>query len=157
NGPSDASSVVMTDAIPANTTFVSEVQTTGPVFSCTTPAVGGTGTVSCTLATLLSGASATFTLTVHINSGTSGAMIVNTANVSSATTDPNPGNSTSPATTTVTAVNADISVVKTAAATAQVGANLSYDITVTNNGPSDSGAVTLTDVLPPNMTFVSES
>ena len=155
-GPSFAGSVSLTDAVPANTTFVSESQTTGPVFSCTTPSVGGTGNVSCSLASLANGASATFSITVHISPGAAGATIANTANVTTASSDPNPANNTSTANTTVTR-NADVAVVKTAAATAAASTNLTYNITVTNNGPSDAATVTMNDTLPPNTTFVSES
>ena len=45
NGPSSAVNAMLTDATPANTTFVSETQTSGAAFSCTNPAVGGTGSV----------------------------------------------------------------------------------------------------------------
>ena len=55
-GPSDAQTVAMTDAVPANTTFVSDVQTSGPAFTITNPAVGGTGTISDTIGTLADGA-----------------------------------------------------------------------------------------------------
>ncbi|HYJ84727.1 MAG TPA: Ig-like domain-containing protein, partial [Pyrinomonadaceae bacterium] len=56
NGPSDAQTVTLTDAVPANTTFVSFTQDTGPVFLCSMPSPGGTGNVSCSLATLPTGA-----------------------------------------------------------------------------------------------------
>ncbi|HSH17148.1 MAG TPA: DUF11 domain-containing protein, partial [Verrucomicrobiae bacterium] len=36
-----------------------------------------------------------------------------------------------------------------------IGANITYDITVTNNGPVDATGVTLTDTLPAGVTFVS--
>src|SRR5207247_2326805 len=76
NGPSDAQSVALTDALPAGTTFVSETQNTGPAFTCNNPSVGGTGSVSCTLGTLASGASATFTLVFHVNANaTSGSTL----------------------------------------------------------------------------------
>ena len=155
NGPSNAANVSLNDAVPANTTFVSESQTTGPTFSCTTPALGGTGTVTCTIASLTPGSS-TFSITVHINPGATGAVISNTANTTSTTTDSNPGNNTSTALTTATG-SADLSIVKTAPAAATNGSNLTYTITVTNNGPSDAASVTMADTLPANTTFVSES
>ena len=58
-GPSDAQTVALTDLVPANTTFVSDAQTSGPAFNLTTPAAGGTGTISGTIGTLALGASAT--------------------------------------------------------------------------------------------------
>ena len=69
NGPSDALTASMSDAVPANTTFVSETQTAGPAFSCSTPPGGGTGTTTCTIGTLVNGASATFSIAVKVNSG----------------------------------------------------------------------------------------
>ena len=52
NGPDTAVAVSVTDAIPAGTTFVSLTTSDG---SCTTPPVGGTGTVDCTVPTLTDG------------------------------------------------------------------------------------------------------
>jgi uncharacterized repeat protein (TIGR01451 family) len=155
NGTSNAASVALNDAVPANTTFVSESQTTGTTFSCTKPSVGGTGTVNCTLASFAPG-SATFSITVHINPGAAGATLSNTASATTSTTDPNPLNNSSTFTTIVTG-SADVSIVKTAAAAAPTGSSLTYNINVTNNGPSDAASVTMTDTLPPNTTFVSES
>jgi uncharacterized repeat protein (TIGR01451 family) len=97
NRPSDAQNVQLTDSIPANTTFVSESQTSGPTFTFSNPAVGGTGTISGTTSTLAAGASATFTVVVQVNPSTaSGTNITNTATVSS------PTDSTSPHSATVT-------------------------------------------------------
>jgi len=154
-GPSNAANVALTDATPANTTFVSESQTTGPTFSCTTPIVGGTGAINCTIASLAP-TSATFSITVHINPGAAGAVISNTANTAATTTDSNPGNNSSTVLTNATA-STDVSIVKTAPAAAATGSNLTYSINVTNNGPSDATSVTMSDTLPPNTTFVSES
>ncbi len=95
-GPSTAASVSMSNAIPANTTFTSLTSPGG--WSCTTPAVGGTGTVTCTNPALATG-SAVFSLTVTIDSGAPVTMIVDTATVSSTTSDPAPGNESATATT----------------------------------------------------------
>lgn len=150
NGPSDASSVSLTDALPAGTTFVSMQQNSGPTFNCTTGA-----TVTCTIASLPAASSASFTLTVATSSGASGGSITNTANVTSTTPDSNPANNSSPATTTVT-TGADLSVVKNGpTGPVATGYNVVYDISVANGGPSDAASVTLTDVLPAGTTFVS--
>ncbi len=50
-GPSDAQTVALSDLVPANTTFVSDTQTSGPAFTLTGPSAGGTGTISGTIAT----------------------------------------------------------------------------------------------------------
>jgi uncharacterized repeat protein (TIGR01451 family) len=99
NGPDPAPSTTLTDALPAGTTFVSLAQTSGPAFTCTTPAVGAAGTVSCSIATLAPGASAAFTLVAQAGSGTAGTTIANTASGSSAETDPNPANNSATAST----------------------------------------------------------
>jgi uncharacterized repeat protein (TIGR01451 family) len=64
-GPEAATNVALGTTIPGDMVFVSLVQDSGPAFSCTTGAA-----IDCTLATLDAGASATFTLTGHIPSGT---------------------------------------------------------------------------------------
>jgi uncharacterized repeat protein (TIGR01451 family) len=101
-GPSDASDVVLSDAIPTDTTFVSWSQTDGPTFVLTAPRPGETGTVTATADTFASGASATFQLVVNVNSGTpGGATISNTATVSSSTRDQNTINNSATETTGV--------------------------------------------------------
>src|SRR5258708_1650519 len=86
NGPAVAQSVSLSDPLPGTMTFVSMVQNTGPAFNCSSvPAVGTNGTVTCTIASMAVGASATFTLTGHIPGGTaSGTAFTNTASVTSA-------------------------------------------------------------------------
>jgi uncharacterized repeat protein (TIGR01451 family) len=156
-GPNDAQSVTLSDALPPGTTFVSEAQTAGPAFTCTNPAVGGTGAVSCTLTTLANGASATFTIVYKVGASVSnGTTITNTANVTSTTPDPNSANNTSSSTSTVTN-SADVSVTKTGPATINAGNNITYTVSVMNSGPNDAQSVTLTDALPAGTTFVSET
>jgi uncharacterized repeat protein (TIGR01451 family) len=149
-GPSDASNASWSDTLPANTTFVSFVQNTGPAFTCTTGA-----TVSCSIATLTSGSSATFTLVVHLAPSAANASTVsNTANITSTTPDNAPGNNTSTVNTTVTA-NADLGITKSGPANVSAGNDISYSISLVNNGPSDAANVTWSDTLPANTTFVS--
>jgi uncharacterized repeat protein (TIGR01451 family) len=155
-GPDAAVSTQLTDTVPAGTTFVSMAQNSGPAATLTTPAVGGTGNVTATWATLASGATATFTLTVNVNAAApAGSVVTNTATVTSTTADPNPVNNTSTATTTVTAPGADLSVTKTAPATAVPGQNLAYTLTVSNTGPDAAVSTQLTDTVPAGTTFVS--
>ena len=107
NGPSDVTDAHVSDPLPAGTTFVAA---TGP--GCTTPAVGATGTLDCTVP-LASGSSANFTLTIHVGAGAApGTAINNVATVSSATAEepvPDPHSNTSTATTTVTCPGTTIS------------------------------------------------
>ena len=95
NGPDPATSVVVTDDLPAETTFVSCSSTGEGV-------CGGSGnnrTVSFPL--LPSGQSETITFVANVNcSVADGTVISNTATVSSSTPDPNSNNDSSTATTT---------------------------------------------------------
>src|SRR5262245_26622331 len=51
-GPSDAAAVQVTDTVPANTTFVSFNQLSGPTFNCTSPNAGESGDTACTITSL---------------------------------------------------------------------------------------------------------
>jgi uncharacterized repeat protein (TIGR01451 family) len=87
-GPDAGANVVLTDTVPNNSTFVAIAQTSGPSFSCTTPMVGGTGTITCSIASLARGDSATFDLAYNVNAGTpNGTVITNTATISSDTAE----------------------------------------------------------------------
>jgi uncharacterized repeat protein (TIGR01451 family) len=102
NGTTAAEQVSLSDAIPANTTFVSFAAPTG--WQTQTPAAGGTGTVIARTPSLDADATATFTLVVNVNASTAGdATITNTATVNSASTDTNPANNSDTETTSVTA------------------------------------------------------
>lgn len=87
-GPDQATGVVLTDPLPAGTTFLSVSSTQG---TSSAPPVGSSGTVTCNLGSLPSGATATVTIGVTITVKGK-ATITNNATVSSATPDPNPGN-----------------------------------------------------------------
>ena len=51
---------------------------------------------------------------------------------------------------------ADLAVTKTGLPDpVLVGSNLTYTVTVTNNGPNNASNVMVTDTLPANVTFVS--
>ncbi len=88
HGHNDAANVVLTDTTPAGTVFQSLTAPAG--WTCTKPATGGTGDVSCSAATLGNGASAQFTMVVKVACLTAnGVSITDTATVSSTTADPN--------------------------------------------------------------------
>jgi uncharacterized repeat protein (TIGR01451 family) len=155
DGPSDAANATLIDATPPSTTFVSAMQTSGPTFSCTAPGVGGTGDIVCSIATLAPGVSATFSLTMQVSpSAPNGSTITNTADVAATTADPNAPNNTATSTATISA-SADVEVTKNGPSTVRPDTDVTYNVTVSNDGPADAADVTLTDVLPPNTTFVS--
>jgi hypothetical protein len=94
-----AANVSMTMAIPTHTGF--QALTVPAGWTCSTPAVGAGGQVSCTVGTLGVGASAHFALTVGLNdcSTSNGLGIAASASVKSTTADPNPApNNTASAT-----------------------------------------------------------
>ncbi len=97
-------------------------------------------------------------VTVQVRPGGNGGNRTNTASVTStATADPVWSNNTGSVTSAV-APRADVTVGKTATpASVPAGQNLTYVVTATNiaNGLSQAAAVTITDTLPHDLTFVS--
>jgi uncharacterized repeat protein (TIGR01451 family) len=152
-GPDVANTVQFYDPLPGGTTFVSFAQDGGATASCTQPEVGNNGTVVCNWLSLANGAVGQFTLVIFSGANTS---ITNTAFVTTQSFDTDPGNDQDSVTTSVTQV-ADLSIVKNGPATASAGSNISYDVTVTNAGPSNATTVSVTDTLEPGLTFVSAS
>ncbi|HKQ04913.1 MAG TPA: HYR domain-containing protein [Blastocatellia bacterium] len=68
NGPDAADNIVVTQAVPANTSWVSESQDSGPAATCTNPSPGATtGTSTCTIPTLAAGSTAVFTYTYQVS------------------------------------------------------------------------------------------
>jgi uncharacterized repeat protein (TIGR01451 family) len=147
-GPSDAQSVVVTDTLPAEVSFVS---TSG----C---AEDANGVPTCTLGTIAAGASASYTITVSVGAEVPvGTVLTNTVTVSSDTDDPTPGNNTDDEDTTVS-TSADLEIEKDDELTeVTAGTQSTYAITVTNNGPSDADEVNVTDTLPTGTTYVSDT
>jgi uncharacterized repeat protein (TIGR01451 family) len=108
------------------------------------------------LGTMAAGSSRTITVVVKVNSGQT-ANLSNTATVTSTTTDPVQSNN-SDTEPTVVITQADVKIVKTASvAVASPGDNLTYTLTVSNDGPSDALSVVVNDTLPTGVTFVSAS
>jgi uncharacterized repeat protein (TIGR01451 family) len=135
NGLSVANAPVWTQVTPTNTTFNSITVAAG--WTCVTPAVGVTGTITCTDGSALaSGGSGTFTLVVNVPAATPGNTVISgTASVSSTTSDPTPANNT--ATSTVTVTVADLALTQTPSPTTiGPGGTITYTNVVTNNGPS---------------------
>jgi uncharacterized repeat protein (TIGR01451 family) len=152
NGPNPATAATWTDTLPAGVTF----DVLGPVagWSCTTPMQGQGGTIECSNPSFAVGSSV-FQFAVHIDSGLAdGTVISNTATTASSTPDPVAGNNSATETTTVF-VRSDLSVGKTAPQIVFAGQDLSYSISVSNAGESDSGPVTMSDFVPSQTTFVS--
>lgn len=103
NGPDDAQTVVVKDAVPAHTAFVSETHVSGPTLACTTaPDADGVDTTTCTLSSLAANTTAVFTIMYNIDAGTpDGTVLFNQINVSSSTNEVNSADNTSAASTRV--------------------------------------------------------
>jgi uncharacterized repeat protein (TIGR01451 family) len=149
DGPSAATDIDIADDLPAGVTFVSA--------SDAGTELGGVVTWP-TVATLANGGSLTRTVTVTVPAtGT----LVNAGRATAATADPVAGNNdgtdaASQVTTTVTE-QADLVVTKVGPATADPATDITYTLTVTNNGPSTATDIDIADDLPAGVTFVSAS
>lgn len=145
-----ANSVAFANVLPANTTFVSASGAT-----CTTPAVGSPGSVSCILGALNPGASMTFQMTVHIAPAATGIISNGSYTIQGAGVAPILGpliktNITSGVTYT------DLSItVNDGVAGATWGTPLTYHVVAKNNGPSAVTGATISNTLPAQLTGVT--
>jgi len=152
-GTITATGVLITDTIPANTTFV----------AASNSGVFGSGRVTWPTFSLAGGSAFTTRLvTVTVNSPLPAGVtaITNTATVTddgSNGPDPTPVNNT---TTDVDPVAAapDLRISKTdGVASTTPGAMLIYTLTITNTGTQNATGVLVTDTIPANTTFVAAS
>ena len=156
SGPDPVTEATVSDTLPSGTTFVSLAEPAG--WTCSTPAVGSGGLVSCTNPSFAPG-SAVFTLVVQVESTVPGGTVIsNTATISSPKPDSGPGDTSATATTTVQGQGpeADYSITKTGSPDpVEPGTNLTYTITANNAGPDPAADAAVSDTLPSGTTFVS--
>jgi uncharacterized repeat protein (TIGR01451 family) len=90
-GPNDAVNVVLSDTIPANTSYVSLSETTNLGFACS-PTAGTGGIPGCTLASMPAGSAAKIVFAYSVDAGTAaGTLLTNSVHVGSDTTELEPG------------------------------------------------------------------
>jgi uncharacterized repeat protein (TIGR01451 family) len=146
SGPSNATSVIVSDTIPANSSFASASSSQGSVSFAA-------GVLTANLGTINSGATATVTVRV---TPTASGPVANQANVSAATADLDLSNNS--VSTVITANNpvADLAVLATATPQpAFVSSNVTLVAVITNRGPNHADAVRLTGNLSSALAFVS--
>ncbi|MGB5363678.1 MAG: DUF11 domain-containing protein, partial [Aureibaculum sp.] len=152
NGPNQATGVVVTDLLPTGYSYVSD-DGAGAYVS---------GTGLWTIGTLNNGDTATLNITATVNVTGN---YTNIAEVtSSGNTDPDstPGNGVTTeddydSVTTNPVSVSDLEITKVVDnATPNVGTDVVFTLTLTNNGPSDATGVTVSDLLPSGYTFVSD-
>ncbi|MFO7652392.1 MAG: DUF11 domain-containing protein [Candidatus Krumholzibacteriia bacterium] len=147
NGPQDATGVVVTDELPAGLELVSATP------SGAYDAQAGRWMVG----TVANSGTATLSLTVAANAGTSGLEIVNTAVVTALDQlDGVPGNDSDSVTIRVNTVDLQISKSVDDAAPLE-GATVSYTVRVTNDGPGGATSVQVGDQLPAGVSYASHS
>ena len=145
DGPSAASGVSVDDPTPPGLTFVSNSG------ACTTP-------FPCAIGTLQPGQSVSIAATFTVPAGyTTPNPIVNTATVSSQATEPDLTDNTATVNTMLAPPTADLAIAKGRPLRMRLGANLTYNIVVTNHGPSDAPNATVADPTPVGLMFVSNS
>ena len=149
-GPGTSNAVMLYNVIPASTTFASVVASQGGcVF------LAPSDTIFCSFGSLANGANATATIAVTAPNGSQ--FLVNTASVSSSSGDSDPNNNSDSEATTVQKL-ADLWVTKSDSLDpVDILSNLIYFLTVGNDGPEDATGVTLFDLLPGGMGFVSST
>jgi uncharacterized repeat protein (TIGR01451 family) len=148
SGPATATAVSVVDALPGG---VSLVRVTSSQGLCESG-------VSCQLGSLALNATAVITVVGLVDSGVlTGSSLVNVARIDAANRDPVSGNNQTSVTTTVE-TSANLSIAKSASPTPAVpGATLTYQLVITNAGPSDAVDVQVTETLPAGFTWSSIS
>ena len=142
-GPDAATGVEVTDLLPAGLTFVSATPSQGTYNNVS--GVWTVGTVSALVSQTLSITALVVSPAAQTNTGT-----INDADQF----DPNAANNTASA--TETPQQADLSVTKTVSdATPNVGDQITFTVTLSNQGADAATGVQVTDLLPAGLTFVS--
>jgi uncharacterized repeat protein (TIGR01451 family) len=146
-GPRDASNLVVTDRLPDGDVLL--VSATGIGWAC-----AATGQiVTCTRPLLLVGAAPS--IVIDIQTPGVASSLVDQVTVTATTDDLNTVNNTASITTGVFD-SADLSIEATATPDpVRIGTEVSYTLSVTNDGPTPASNVSVVDTLPAGATFVS--
>ena len=145
-GPDEAETIVVDDLLPAGLTYVSDNPSQGAYDD---------GTGEWAVGTLAASNGATLAIEAMADPGTGGRTVTNVAfRIESVPADPNPSNDV--ATASVTVRGADLQVRKTADnLRPDEGDPVTFRISVTNLGPTETTGVVISDPLPAGVTYVS--
>lgn len=152
NGPGNVTGARVRDPLAHGVLSQSWTCTASAGASCSAPS--GSGAMD-TLVNLNAGSKVTFLLTAV--TGPCDGLLINTATVDSPVADPNPSNNTA---TDIDGLGtgANLMIKKTSPSRIAVaGSPIAYTIMVTNYGPDAASAVTATDNLPAQLTYVSNT
>jgi len=153
DGPSDAVNVTLTDTLDADVSFV------GASPGCTHSGTPTNGDVTCTLATLPAGQSASYLISVEVGDVSSGTVLINAAVVDSDTPDSDDTNNDDTITTTVQddfGPSADLGITKSDDPdTVVAGEYVTYTLTITNDGPAIATNVRVLELIPAGTTVQS--
>ncbi|WP_417263482.1 SdrD B-like domain-containing protein [Celeribacter sp.] len=149
---SNAPDTTITDVLPDGLIFVSATPTTG---SCSTlPTVGsetasGNNQVVCNLGTVTSGGQQAVEIVVQPTEALVGSVMENIATVSTSLDETDDTNNSASVQTTVAAPSYDLQVNKVDSIDpVAVGEEVTYTVTIRNNGPSAAENVTMNDLMP---------
>ena len=147
-GPLNVTNIVITDLLANGLIYVSHVAGAGSY----NPATG-----AWSLADLSLGASAQLQLSATVAAGTAGTTLTNQAEISAAgAADILTENNVAVVEITVVSVDVGLGKSATPSAPAERGL-LVYDITATNYGPDSATGITIRDILPNGVTYVSQA
>ncbi|NNE44708.1 MAG: DUF11 domain-containing protein, partial [Gemmatimonadetes bacterium] len=145
-GPENARNIDVSDTLPAGVTY----QAHSPSQGSYDPGTGlwSVGDVSANTSVVL-------TLDATVDLGTAGAVIVNTATVD-AVDEPDAFPDNDSASVAITVQAADLEIVKSVDdATPTEGEAITYTVTLNNLGPDPATGVSVSDILPPGVTYAS--
>lgn len=144
NGPVDVTGLKVTDIVPHGLTLISGIPNEGvwnhPIWN---------------IGTLANGSSATMLLSARVDAGTAGTTITNYISNSQDQLDSNLTPDDMSEIVTVASLNL-VTVKSVDETTPSEGERITYTIDVNNNGPSDATNVSLVDLLPNGVTYVSD-
>ncbi|KPJ78043.1 MAG: hypothetical protein AMJ54_05640 [Deltaproteobacteria bacterium SG8_13] len=153
NGPAQVTNLVITDIVPSGLIYVIGSITGGDTSDESDPLGSG---LSWTILNLNNGDGASLTFDAIVNAGTSGDTITNTITKTHDQTDTDATGDNLSADITVGNDSDLLVVISVDDSNPVVGATVNYTITVTNLGPAQATNLSLNDVLPATLNYVSD-